>query len=244
MPKVFVESDATNVFDGIVLKDFDGIPVQDILYSDANLRWSYKAQGSASWTAITLANMTAGTHLDDGFTESDDGTKAPGWYQLGYVDARFAAGFGQIDYTFWDATATPRFQQVDWQIQEGISVTAIGVEMKTRLEDIDLDHLLKVAESSNVTTNSVIAKLAATGGIWSTFSSTTDALEALYNNMGPASDGDLATDLNNVLVDTTNTLARLPAALSTAGNIKADVEEVNETTVGGDGGVGTEWGPL
>lgn len=43
--------------------------------------------------------------------------------------------------------------------------------------------------------------------------------------------------------DKAEVLAVLPAALSTAGNIKADVEEVNEITVTGDGQTGTEWGP-
>lgn len=40
----------------------------------------------------------------------------------------------------------------------------------------------------------------------------------------------------------TNILAKLPAALSSAGNIKADVQEINATEVVGDGNA-TPWGP-
>jgi hypothetical protein len=42
---------------------------------------------------------------------------------------------------------------------------------------------------------------------------------------------------------TTAVLAKLPSALSANGNIKADVQEVNETPLQGDGTIGNPWGP-
>lgn len=46
-----------------------------------------------------------------------------------------------------------------------------------------------------------------------------------------------------ILVDTGTTLdGRLPAALSASGNIKADIKEVNDVTIVGNG-AGTPWGP-
>jgi len=51
------------------------------------------------------------------------------------------------------------------------------------------------------------------------------------------------TDTAAILVDTGTTLdGRIPTALSSAGNMKADVKEVNDTTLTGNGST-TPWGP-
>jgi len=52
----------------------------------------------------------------------------------------------------------------------------------------------------------------------------------------------IKTDSAAILVDTSTTLdGRIPAALTAAGNIKADMEEINEITVIGAGTSGDKW---
>lgn len=75
--------------------------------------------------------------------------------------------------------------------------------------------------------------------------------DALVSSRSTVTTGDLSAALATydgptraeATSDKNEVLAVLPSALSTAGNIKADIEEVNETAVTGDGGAGTEWGP-
>jgi hypothetical protein len=47
-----------------------------------------------------------------------------------------------------------------------------------------------------------------------------------------------------IISDTDNIQARLPAALSTDGNMKSNIKEVNDVEVTGDGETGTEWNPI
>lgn len=65
------------------------------------------------------------------------------------------------------------------------------------------------------------------------------------------SSANLDTQLAAIVEDTGTTLpatlsgisGRIPAALSSGGNIKSDVKEVNDVTLGGTGVLGDEWGP-
>ena len=59
----------------------------------------------------------------------------------------------------------------------------VKVEAVAALADINLNHLMKDAESSDVTTDSALAKLAASDGVWNGFDKTTDSQEALRDLM-------------------------------------------------------------
>ncbi len=67
-------------------------------------------------------------------------------------------------------------------IPDIISLANIKTQVDTALSDIQLDHLLDVADASTTTTNSIIAKLASDDGIFAGFDNTTDSLEAIRNN--------------------------------------------------------------
>lgn len=77
---------------------------------------------------------------------------------------------------------------------------------------------------------------------------TGDAYARLGAPAGASVSADVAAmkvDTAAILVDTGTTLdGRIPAALTTDGMMKADVKYVNGTQVTGDGGSGTEWGPI
>ncbi|HUU97764.1 MAG TPA: hypothetical protein VM487_18670 [Phycisphaerae bacterium] len=67
----------------------------------------------------------------------------------------------------------------------------IALAVRKVLDELKLDHLVAVADSDDVVTNSVIAKLAATDGDWSAFSLTTDSLQSIRDKL-PANLEDLA----------------------------------------------------
>lgn len=60
-------------------------------------------------------------------------------------------------------------------------------EIRTQADDalvaVQLDHLLHVADASTTTTNSILAKMASSDGVFSGFSNTTDALEAIRDRI-------------------------------------------------------------
>ena len=64
-----------------------------------------------------------------------------------------------------------------------VSTAEVNAEVDQALVDINLDHLLAVADADDVVNDSVIAKLAANGGDWSTFDDTTDSLEAISDSL-------------------------------------------------------------
>lgn len=55
----------------------------------------------------------------------------------------------------------------------------IALAVRKVLDELKLDHLIAVAESDDPVDNSIIAKLAATGGDWSTFAGSTDSLQGI-----------------------------------------------------------------
>jgi hypothetical protein len=57
----------------------------------------------------------------------------------------------------------------------------IALAVRKVLDELKLDHLIAVAESDDPVDNSIIAKLAATGGDWSTFVGSTDSLQGIRN---------------------------------------------------------------
>jgi len=67
-----------------------------------------------------------------------------------------------------------------------LSAAEVNAQVDTALSDINLDHLLAVADADDVVNDSVIAKLAASDGDWSGFDKGTDALEAIRDNQAGA----------------------------------------------------------
>ncbi len=55
----------------------------------------------------------------------------------------------------------------------------IALAVRKALDEIKLDHLVAVADADDPVNNSIVAKLAATGGDWSTFVSSDDALQSI-----------------------------------------------------------------
>ena len=74
-------------------------------------------------------------------------------------------------------------EQIDFNTTQKAS---INTEADTALSDIKLDHLVAVAESSDVVNSSIIAKLASKSATpaWSSYNNTTDSLEAIKDDTG------------------------------------------------------------
>jgi len=61
----------------------------------------------------------------------------------------------------------------------------IALAVRKVLDEIKLDHLVAVADSDDVVDNSIVAKLAATAGDWSTFAFATDSLQSIRDENAP-----------------------------------------------------------
>jgi len=118
----------------------------------------------------------------------------------------------------------------------------------TALADIHLDHLLGVAESDTAVDDSVIAKLAATGGDWSTFAATTDSLQSIRDALaagtvaytGPVAIGGDATVIKGDDYDADESRALDWATTSSATWPDLDSgDDVITTTIEQDDGSGT-----
>jgi hypothetical protein len=74
-------------------------------------------------------------------------------------------------------------EQIDFNTTQKAS---INTEADTALSDIKLDHLVAVAESSDVVNSSIIAKLASKSATpaWNSYNNTTDSLEAKADDTG------------------------------------------------------------
>ena len=59
------------------------------------------------------------------------------------------------------------------------ATNVVALAVRKALDEIKLDHLVAVADADDVANNSVMAKMAATGGDWSTFASADDALQSV-----------------------------------------------------------------
>ena len=95
----------------------------------------------------------------------------------------------------------------------------INAQVDTALSDINLDHLLKVAAvAGDVVDDSVIARVSAKGATadFTTYNNTTDSLEAQKDNVGVATDTNIATDINNALTKWTTAMSESYAAKGVA----------------------------
>ncbi len=109
-------------------------------------------------------------------------------------------------------------------------IAEVNATVDIALSDIDLDHLIAVAESSDVTTNSIIGKLAAANGDFSDYVSSTDSHQAIRDWIGDGSnltetgsDGDHLTAINlpNQTMDITGNIT---------GNLSGSVGSVTAET--------------
>ena len=82
-------------------------------------------------------------------------------------------------------------------------IAAINATVDTALSDIKLDHLVAVAESSDVVTDSVIGKLASTDGDFSNYVKGTDSLQSIRDALEDANPQNHEATANN---ETTGTL--------------------------------------
>jgi hypothetical protein len=69
-----------------------GAGLGSLVYNTSSLAAKYRRQGQSSWTAITLATMTAGTWASGGFVA--DGGPVTGGYEFGIPDAVLASSAG------------------------------------------------------------------------------------------------------------------------------------------------------
>lgn len=118
----------------------------------------------------------------------------------------------------------------------GDYVFRLGVDPKYAVEqaltDIHLDHLIAVAESDTPADDSIIAKLAAGDGDWSTFVGSTDALQVTRDAITTV---DTVVDAIQAKTDS--------LTFTTANQVDANVQSINDVALTGDGTSGTEWGP-
>ncbi len=141
-------------------------------------------------------------------------------------------------------------------LSDQIDGTATPAEVATALTDIDLDHLIAVADADDVADNSIIAKLAASDGDWSGFSAATDSLEAIRDRGDAAwvtGGGGSISDIINVQplipndIDLANTATyRMGLMLINSVDDLPSTAEITPGTISIDRKAigGTSWAPI
>ena len=97
----------------------------------------------------------------------------------------------------------------------------IALAVRKVLDELNLDHLLKIADADDVVTDSVIGKMAATDGDWSNFVKTTDSLQSVRDKL-PA-------NLEDLNITDTSGLVR-PDMANASGNYAGTVAVVTTLT--------------
>lgn len=114
----------------------------------------------------------------------------------------------------------------------------IALAVRKVLDELNLDHLLAVADADDVVNDSVIGKMASTDGDWSKFSDTTDSLQSI-RDVAPHGSAMRGTDGANIVVPPTvaqlNARTLLAAAyFDPTADTVARVTLVDTTTVNTD----------
>ena len=140
----------------------------------------------------------------------------------------------------------------------------IALAVRKALDELNLDHLAKVADADDVVDNTIIAKLAAKGATadWSDFINTTDSQQAIRDHIGDGTNlteaggtGDQLTAINlpNQTMDITGNLSGSVGSVtgavgsvtgavgSVTAEVDADVKKMNGNTVNGAGTAGDLW---
>lgn len=153
------------------------------------------------------------------------------------VDPAWTTNPGAAGYKIYAVAPAPTTALPDVNVKtvNGNSQTAadIGAQLATI-----------AAQASNIQTRIPAALVsgridASVGSYPGNTAQTGDAFGRLGAPVGASTSADIA----SVQADTDNIQTRIPAALSSAGNIKADIKEVNDTTVQGVGTSGNPWRP-
>jgi hypothetical protein len=110
------------------------------------------------------------------------------------------------------------------QIEGADATNTLDARVQAVIETNKLDHLVAVADADDVTTNSIIAKLAASDGDWSGFDLATDSLEATRDHATT-----IKTDTAAILVDTGTDGVLLAADAITSTTIATSaITEIND----------------
>ena len=190
-----------------------GLAKTGLVFNSAGAVASYTLPLAAR-AAITLATQTVtGAHSDGGFVEVD-ATNCKGLYRLDLPDAAIASGDYSIisiefDGTIEESILVPlhvrHVNVIEWlgSAADALATqTDIGDEVDTRMQGINLDHLMKTAVANNadmtaeVVDGTVLSNILSATSDTSTYTVATDSLEANANTLGVAGAG--LTDLGGM----------------------------------------------
>src|SRR3990167_4602368 len=183
------------------------------------------------------------------------------------VAAEAIAGKPKVDVDAWlgTAAATPTtagVPEVDVTHVGGTAQTAgdlkaslntiddfLDTEIAALIVDVDAIEAAVITNAAGVDIAAdIIALKAETAAILEDTGTTLDAALAVVDGNVDAILVDTGTtlqaELDGIQADTEDIQARIPAALSAAGNIKADVKEVNDVTLQGAGTAADSWRPV
>ena len=235
-----------------ILDDSDGTPANGVVEGTTGLEIWYQRDGSEDTGAISPAV----TDFSDLTTAHLDWAFAPirkGYYRVDIPDAAFLEGSGSvicgIDATGFSGIATEITIEPLFRFQgQASSVTSTTTTFPAGTTPYVGDKI-HVPDGTGIGQTRVIRSIAtevATHDAWDINISATLSTVLL---IAGATDEDTSglstltdTQVNTEVTDVLST--RLPATLSTAGNIRANIEEVNDITVTGDGETSTEWNPV
>ena len=123
------------------------------------------------------------------------GDSATGWAEDNYFISKSTSylpdlGKMKCRNNVWGDEDTDSVEAVPLFISEaGVAIwsatqtTALTTAATSAIDGDNLDHLLKEAESTDVTTDSVVAHLASSTGTWATFDDSTDSLQAISDKV-------------------------------------------------------------
>jgi len=162
--------------------------------------------------------------------KSDTGQLDNGSFAAGAIDATAIAAGAIDNATFADDVGSTAYAD-----------NIIALAVRKVLDELNLDHLLKIADDDDVIDNSVIAKLAASGATadWSTYVNTTDSLQSI-RDVAPHGSTMVGTDGANTTVPdsagTAPTADGIKTAIEAAGShlalIKAATDLVTAARMG------------
>lgn len=164
-----------------------------------------------------------------------------------------AAGEAGIDWANVGApTTTLALTGTTIAVTQKVDVETIKTNAVVNAGTITFPTTATLASTTNLTAGTIAAVSGAVGSVTGAVGSVTGAVGSVTGAVGSVTGavGSVTGAVGSVTGLTAATVhadlddiqARLPAALTAAGNIKADIEEVNAVTIVGDGGA-TPWGP-
>ena len=137
--------------------------------ADATPVGTLYVNGTANGATVTETNISTGLYKA-AFT-------LPSLTAGDVVSLRIAATVGGVageGVPWQEVSDTERVSDLN-----DLSAADVNAEVDTALSDIRLDHLVAVADSDDVVTDSIVAKLASTDGDWSAFAKATDSLQSI-----------------------------------------------------------------